>query len=203
VWFGSPGVLSLVNYSTLGQDDVAAALAGAGVSGASFTGVQTEITIYDPGKPSTTSQTLLDWSFSLVAPAAKLNSVVAQLVAVQTAMSKQKPPLSLSYFASTLQVSPQSTPVCLDNDLVADARGFAQMAAAAAGVSAGPIVSLVAGASSSTIPTAAFLLSSGSVIFDPYPGNVYPGNFIPLLRVAPYSPPIAPACSLSVQFQLN
>jgi uncharacterized protein YggE len=173
-------------------DDVTGALQAAGVSGASFSGVNTMSFSATNGTPT---RAYLQWTFTLAAPLPKLKDTIGLLSAAQQNMAKQGSGLSLSFQAQGLQVSPQlqQSQSCLQTDLMADARGQAQRVATAAGVSAGSIVSMSDGSSPAAgIPTAAF--RSGDFI-----GII--GASLGSFLFAP--PPPTYGCFLTVQFQLG
>jgi hypothetical protein len=168
---------------------VSSAIAAAGISGLTFSGVST-VTVYTP---LANGQSSLQWSFTLVAPLANLKDTFAQLTSAQQTVSKQNPSLSVSFSVGGLQVSPQAQPVCPQAGLVSDAASQAQKLAAAASLSAGPVLSLSTVGSPLTggfaaAPTAALGGRLGSVVFE---GSVGYANDPTTL------------CSLAVQFQLN
>jgi uncharacterized protein YggE len=174
-----------------GLNDVSGAIAAAGISAAVFSGVST-VTDYSS---SPQGQSLLQWSFTLTAPLTALAGTIGQLGMAEPAFSKQNPSLSISFLVEGLQVSPQSQPVCPQAGLISDATAQAQAVAAAAGLSAGSILSM------STLPV-------------PTAGSSAAGNFAAISQVgisAGYASFLvgsvesspAPACSLAVQFQLN
>jgi hypothetical protein len=192
-------VLNVTSAVTAGLDDVTAALQGAGITGASFTGVNTQ-TIYVQMGIQSQAQPVLAWSFSLTTPIAKLSAVLGQVVGAQQTIAKQNAGLGLSFFVAGTQVSSQ--PACPQADLLADARAAAQRVAAAAGVTAGSILSLseggtvgaVGGVSLGLVPTAAFRAGDFTTVsgfgFATYP-------YASFLLSTP-----AANCALTVQFQL-
>ena len=167
------------------------ALQAAGISGASFSSVNTVPYGTTNGTPT---QAFLQWLFTLAAPLAKLKDTLGLLSTGQQNMAKQGSGLSLSFLAEGLQVSPQlqQSQFCPEADLMADARSQAQKVATAAGVSAGSILSMSDGSSPAIgVPIAAFRSGDFTAITDPY------ASF--LLA----APPPAYGCSLTVQFQLG
>jgi hypothetical protein len=152
-------------------------LVAAGISGATFTGVDTYSTYDQFGTP----QPALEWSFSLISPLAKLTSVLAQMAAAQTSIAKQHPTWSFSIYLTGPIASPQILPACQNSALISDARSLAQTVAAAAGGAAGRILNLESSVSLGS--------SAGQ------PGLIYAA----LLTVPRLG---ASGCSLSVQFQL-
>jgi uncharacterized protein YggE len=176
---------------TSNLDDVTGALQAAGISGASFSSVNTQPYGTTNGTPT---QTFLQWTFTLAAPFAKLKDTLGLLSGAQQNMAKQGSGLSLSFFVQGLQVSPQlqQSQSCPEADLMSDARGQAQKVATAAGVSAGSILSMSDGSSPAAIgvPTAAFR-AGDFLIADPFTSFVFA------------APQPAYGCSLNVQFQLG
>jgi hypothetical protein len=172
-----------VNSSlTAGLADVSSAIAAAGISGLTFSGVST-VTVYTP---LANGQSSLQWSFTLVAPLANLKDTFAQLTSAQQTVSKQNPSLSVSFSVGGLQVSPQAQPVCPQSGLVSDASSEAQKLAMAAGLSAGPILSLSA------------VGSSIQGDFSAISGFGYASFLVAQIVSNPTT-----TCSLAVQFQLN
>ena len=170
--------LAVISGLAAGLDDINAALAGAGIAGANFTGVGTE------------TQPDLDWSFTLTTPLAKLPSTLTQLAAAQAAVPKQNAALSFSFYLENLGTSQQAQPACDEAGLVSDARLQAQTLAAAAGVGVGAILNMSDQPISSPVAVAAFRI----------------GDFVSvtgfLSGFAQATPTPASTCSLSVQFQL-
>ena len=176
---------------TSNLDDVTGALQAAGISGASFSSVNTVPYGTTNGTPT---QSFLQWTLTLAAPLAKLKDTLGLLSGAQQNIAKQGSGLLFSFFAQGLQVSPQlqQSQSCPEADLMADARGQAQKVAAAAGVSAGSVLSMSDGSSPAAIgvPTAAFRA----------------GDFLigyPYASFLLATPPPAYGCSLNVQFQLG
>lgn len=180
--------MDVISGQGAGLDDINAALAEAGITGASFTGVSTSFaTASSPC--SSCSQPGLDWSFTLTAPLAKLSSTLTQLVAAQQTVTQQNSSFRLSFYILGLQASQQSQPVCNEAGLVSDARSQAQTVATAAGVGLGAILNL------SDQPISFGLVPAYSA-----------GNFAisatGILSILQATVTQGPTCSLSVQFQL-
>lgn len=165
-------------------DDVASALASAGISGAIFSGVNT-FTNYNVGRGEQ-PQPALEWSFVLTRPLKSLPGALAQPSAAQQAFQR-KPGPTLSFSISGLQVSPQAQPACVEADLVSDAIAQAQKVAAAAGVSVGSITAISDSRSGSSV--------AYSAIFDP----AVPFGLATFLNPSPASA----TCSISVSFPLS
>jgi uncharacterized protein YggE len=188
--------LTVQSPTTAGLDDVTGALTAAGISGTSLTGVYTT-NIYSPAK---NPQTALVWSFTLTAPLAKLSSTLSQILSAQQSISGDNSGLTLTFYVEGMQVSPQlqQSQPCSQTALLADAQTQATQVAAAAGVSAGPILSMAeggggVGASLQIVPafrTGDFtsVVTSGSLV----------ASFLP---TTVYSAP-SPTCSLTVQLRL-
>jgi uncharacterized protein YggE len=131
----------------------------------------------------------------LTAPIGKLSAVLGQLAGAQQTIAKQNSGLGLGFFVAGPQVSSQ--PACPEADLLADARAAAQKVAAAAGVTAGSILSLSEGGTSAAIGTPIPVLRAGD--FTSVSGLGF--------ATAPYASFLlsspAPTCALIVQFQLQ
>lgn len=122
-----------------------AALAGTGITTSNFTSVYAQASragIFPP---------LLDWSFTLAVPLAKLKDTIASLTAVQQRITQNNAGLGMTFGLHGTQSSPQP---CSTADLLADARTQAQKIANAAGLSVGPVLVIsepgLAGAQTST-----------------------------------------------------
>lgn len=184
-------VLNVTSDVNAGVDDITAALQQAGISGVVFTGVYT--TSQYSGNPPA-QQSRLSWSFTLTAPLSKIKDTLSAILAAQQSLAKASPPLTLSSFGAQVQVSPDlaKSQSCPEADLIKDAQAQAQKVAAAAGVSAGPILGLTGG---TTGLAAAARLGSFSIIngldFSTVSLGVFPG-FAP-----------AATCSVSVSFLLQ
>jgi hypothetical protein len=178
-----------------GLDDISGAIAAAGISGAAFSGVGT----FTDYSSSPQGQSILQWNFTLTAPLAALSGTLAQLGMAQQTISKQNPALSVaSFLVEGLQVSPQSQPVCPQAGLISDATAQAQAVATAAGLSAGPILSM----STVAVPTAGFVAAGD---FSAGSGVAISAGFgyASFLLGSVVSSNSTTACSLAVQFQLN
>ena len=173
--------LGVTSGPTAGLDDITGALTGAGISGTSLTGVHTT-TIY-PSSASPTPQAALVWSFTLTAPLAKLSSTLSQIISAQQTISGNNSGLTLTFYVEGMQVSQQlQLQPCSQAALLADAQTQAKQVASAAGISAGPILSMIEG--------------SGGV--GSLPGQASIGLAISSIW---YTTPQT-TCSLTVQFQL-
>jgi uncharacterized protein YggE len=179
-------------------DDVAGALQAAGISGASFAGVNTVSFSATNGTPT---RAYLQWTFTLAAPIARLKDTTGLLSAAQQNMAKQGPGFSLSFLAQGLQVSPQlqQSQSCPEADLMADTRSQAQKVATAAGVSAGSILSV----SEPSSPAATAPIPA-PIVFVNNPVS-RSGDFTGITTASFLFAPPRPAysCSLTVQFQLG
>ena len=155
----------------------------------SFTGVYST-NVYVPTK---NPQTALVWSFTLTAPLAKLSATLAQIRSAQQSISANNSGLTLTLYVAGTQVSPQlqQSQPCSQSALLADAQAQAKQVAAAAGVSAGPILSLAEGGG----PLGASLQVASAQLVA---GDFFAG--VPSISAVLTTP--APTCSLTVQFQL-
>jgi uncharacterized protein YggE len=179
--------INLTSGLTVGLDDVTAALTGAGITGATFTGVG-NTTIYVTNGNQTQPQSALVWQFTLTAPLAKLKDSLAPLPGAQQTIAKQNSGLTLSFFIEGTQLSAQAQQAqpCSQSDLMSDARTQAQKVAVAAGVVAGPILSISDTGVQGIALASRFAFGISGIFYAP----------------AIVSTPSA-TCSLTVQFQLQ
>jgi len=180
--------LNVTSGTTAGLDDITSALTGAGIAGTIFTRVYTT-TFYPYG--SQTPQAALVWSFTLTAPLAKLSSTLSQVLSAQQTISGNNSGLTLTFNVAGMQVSQhlQQSQPCSQAALLADAQAQAKQVAAAAGVSAGPILSMGEGGSAVLPLQVAPGLAAVAI-----PANLN-GSFI-------FPTVFNLTCSLTVQFQL-
>jgi uncharacterized protein YggE len=202
--------LNVQSGTTAGLDDVTGALTGAGIAGATFTGVYTTTYFIATGVSSSqTPQPELVWSFTLTAPLAKLSATLTQILFAQQAISAKNSGLSLTFYVESTQVSPQlqQSQTCPQAALLADAQAQAKQVAAAAGVSAGPILSMAEG---SSIAPASLQFAQVPLQFAQVPpvsllnfnGVINSGlGYASFVTSTAYAAP-PPTCSLTVQFQL-
>jgi len=190
--------INVQSPATAGLDDITGALTGAGVAGASFTGVTTFYTSTGIQPPNEE----LVWSFRLTAALYKLSATLSQLVSVQKTISGNNSGITLTFYVEGLQFSPQlqQSQPCSQPALLADAQAQAKQVAAAAGVSAGAILSMseggVAIGASLQVAPAAFLAGNFATGVITSGGVGYPAFVSNVLTTPP------PTCSLTVQFQL-
>jgi uncharacterized protein YggE len=167
-------------------DDVVAALQGAGITAANFSGVSTlqQGTIIAGGFATSTSPTL-QWVFALPVPLTKTKDTVASLTTLQQNIAKANNGLTLSFNIAGTQVSSQlaQSQTCSLSGLIADATAQAQSLAAAGGLYLGAIVAI----SGST----ANVVSSTPPIYISSPGYV---STVSSSFVAP------PPCAITVKF---
>jgi hypothetical protein len=144
-----------------------------------------------------TQQNQLVWSFTLTAPLAKLSATLTQILSAQQTISGNNSGLTLTFYVQGMQISPQlqQSQPCRQSDLLADAQAQAKQVAAAAGVSAGAILSMAAG-------------SSGVLLLQLSPAaQLVSGDFTTVITNSfTYANTVvttpSPTCSLTVQFQL-
>jgi hypothetical protein len=174
--------LNVTSGATAGLDDLTSALTGAGISGATFTGVYTA-NIY----PSTN---FLIWSFTLTAPLAKLSSILSQVLSAHQTISANNSGLTLTFYVEGMQVSQQlrQSQPCSQASLLVDAQAQAKQVAAVAGVSAGPILSMAEGGGA-VLAQGAPALAAVAI-----PANLGGAFIFPTVFNF--------TCSLTVQFQL-
>jgi uncharacterized protein YggE len=185
-------LLSLQSGTDAALDDITTRLTAAGISGESFTGVNTS-SFYSTQLQA--PETALTWAFTLTTPLSKISPTVTQLVSAQKAVKDSS--MMLNFYVGGLQVSQQleQSQPCKQGDLLLDAQAQAKQVAAAAGVSAGSILSIAEGGS--VAPASLQFAAVPAVSFTGViAGGVGYPSFNTLLS---YPPPI---CSLTVQFQL-
>ena len=180
--------ITVTSMTSLGLDQVSAALAAAGITGTTFIGIGSGVNqIFDPAI-SQTVQPTFQWSFALTTPLTGLPQALAHIGTAQQNISKQNPGLTLSFSIQAVQASSQSQPPCNQAGLVADARLGAQTLAALAGVSVGPILNL----SDQAAPSATSVFISGDFAI----------SAVGSLGLSGFGSVPSPTCSVSVQFQL-
>ena len=184
--------LRVTSSTTAGLDDITGALTGAGITGANFAGVYTS-TIYTTSGGLPTPQNQFFWSFTLTTPLSKLSATLTQVISAQQTISANKSGLTLTFYVEGIQVSPQlqQSQPCSQAALLADAQAQAKQVSAAAGVSAGPILSLAEGGGALG---ASLQVASAQLVA----GDFFAG--VPSISTVLTTPP--PTCSLTVQFQL-
>lgn len=169
-------VLSVNSPVAATLEQVAGALSGLGITSANVSGVDSS------------NATTLQWNFTLASPLANLTATIASLTKLEQTIAQNGSGLTLTFYIGGTQVSQRlrQSQTCSNADLISDATAQAQKLAAAAGMTAGPIVKLSNTAQPENSTSAGFL-----------------GVFlVPAEYIVPnsYSPPVT--CSLSVQFQL-
>jgi hypothetical protein len=117
-----------------GLDDILAAVRGAGLTQANFTGLR-----YSNNSSTGTDDTQVEWSFSLTVPLTQMKATIGLFTAVQTSLGKDAK-YSLSFGVSSIASSTQQT--CPMPDMIADARTSASKLASAAGLTAGTILAM-------------------------------------------------------------
>jgi hypothetical protein len=170
-------------------DDVVAALQGSGITAANFAGVSTAPISFvgltpTPQPPTVTP--MLQWTFALPVPLAKIKDTVASLSALQKSIAQQNNGLTLSFNVQGTQVSAQllQSHVCPTSDLLTDARAQAQKLADAAGVSLGAVLAM---SSATSVPSGV-----GSVV-----PVISALNFVSTASTA-----FPSVCSMTVKFAL-
>ncbi|MBV9744390.1 MAG: SIMPL domain-containing protein [Acidobacteriia bacterium] len=166
-------------------DTITGALSTAGITGFTFDGVNT----YSVTQPSGTQQATLRWTFAETIAFTNLKTTLSQLSAAAKNFGGQNSGLGLAFQAGGVSIS--QTPACPEAGLIADAKAQAQKVAAAAGVTAGPVISLnMANAGGSYSPAYGESFSFISGVFTT--GLIFP---------APISIS-TPSCTLTARFQL-
>jgi hypothetical protein len=129
--------MTVTSGVTAGPDDVSGALAAGGISGVSLSGVNSTMS-YVRGTPTPT----LQWNFTLLTPFTKLKSTLAQLITLQKNFTTGTSGLSMNLFLQGPYGLGQSQPACDSVSLLSDARAQARTVAAAAGLTAGNVLTL-------------------------------------------------------------
>jgi hypothetical protein len=170
-------------------DDVVAALQGSGITAANFSEVTTAavVAVIPPMLPPTTGVPLLQWTFALPVPLAKIKDTIATLTALQKSIGQQNIGLTLSFNVQGTRVSTQlqQSQTCPTADLLADAQAQGQKLASAAGLSLGAILAMSSGAS---VPSSV--------------GNVAPVITTGAFVSSVLSPIFPSTCSMTVKFAL-
>ena len=167
-------------------DDVVTALQGSGITAANLSAVSTApayVLVGTGGPQPPTVTPMLQWTFALPAPLAKIKDTIATLTGLQQRIAQQTNGLTLSFSVQGTQVSAQlqQSQVCPTSDLLADATAQAQKLAGAAGLSLGGVLSMSGGAS--------------------VPSNV--GSAVAIVGALIFTPPVLPSvCSMTVKFAL-
>ncbi len=134
-----------------GLDDVVAALQGSGITAANLSGIfslNPYTTGTGPAVPT------LQWTFSLLVPLANTKATVASLTTLEQSIAKLNNGLTLAFTITGTQISQQSaqSQPCSLTGLIASATTQAQnLAAAAGGITLGPIIALSGTTSSCAI----------------------------------------------------
>jgi len=160
--------------------DISAALTDAGVTGATFAGISQL-----PLQAAPVDLMDLTWKFTETVPLANLKDTFAQLTTAARTISEGNSGLRLTFGAAGLSFS--QLPVCPQAELLSEAKSQAQNVATAAGVNAGPVLSLSAPALA-TAPAFVAAIFGAVTIYDPLS--------------APSMPLQTPTCSLTAQFQM-
>jgi uncharacterized protein YggE len=132
--------LNVTSGTTAGLDDITGVLRRAGISGEAFTGVSSDTVYNNYG-----TQTVLYWSFTQTEPLAQLAATLTKLsAAMQAVWVWKNPGVTFTFSVEGTQASPQlqQSQLCSQAALLADAQAQAKQVASAAGVSAGPILSM-------------------------------------------------------------
>lgn len=166
-------------------DDVVAVLQGSGITAANFSSISTPPPLVLTGNPipAPAVMPMLQWTFALSVPLAKIQDTIATLSALQKSIAQQNKGLTLSFSVQGTQVSAQlqQSQVCPIPDLLADAQAQAQKLAAAAGLSLGAVLAMSSGVSVPSSVSSSFSLTGL------------------LLTPAPVLPSV---CSMTVKFAL-
>jgi len=183
--------VTVASAATATLDDVVAALNGSGITAANLTSTSYVQVV---GTPPLTSQ----WYFTIAVPIAQVNALIATLGKIQQRLAVPGTAMAVSYYLQGLQVSAQlqAANPCAFTSLVSDAQRQAQTLAAAAGVSVGPIVAISDGSGTGSA-VAVLAVRQGDF------SSLLGGAIVTAgLAYQWYAPATAPACTMTVQFQL-
>jgi len=183
-----------------GLDEIVGALQGSGTTAANLVSLYAAAAFVLPGAPPPPK---LEWIFSLSVPLEQMKATIATLTNLQQTIARNNTGLSLAFSVQGSRVSPdgQSPDQCQPKDLISDAQAQAQKLAAAAGLTAGPIVAI-------SDESLRISLLSPSVV--PYVSQRIPyasqrsGAFSSLLGPINFGPAISTpfTCAIIVKFQL-
>jgi uncharacterized protein YggE len=135
---------------TASLDDVLAAVKGAGITSANFSGVNSagsgQISVGTGNFPAPTEQ----WAFGLPVPFAQMKATVTALTGLQQSIMQANSGFTLSFSVQGAQVSTSllQSQTCNIAGLIAEATGQAQKLASAAGLNLGSILALSSNTSS-------------------------------------------------------
>lgn len=187
-------ILNIISDPTLGLDDVTNALAAAGITGTTFSGLNTTSAVTGGTPPQT--HEMWDWSFTLYTALANLKGALSPIVTAQQTIPKNHSGLSLTFgVQGPVVAAAQPSQSCPVADLLADAQAQAQNVATAAGASVGPIATIAGG---NAVP--AGIGTSGILVPAQAQTGIVSAIGVSSFLLGPFTPP--PACSLTVQFQL-
>jgi hypothetical protein len=125
---------------TSSLDDAVNALSGSAITLANFGGVYTTNVYLDDGS----NQTVLAWTFSLLAPLSDMKSAQALLSSVAASLAKKNNGISINFGVQGTQVSAQlqQSQTCSVADLISSARSQAQTLANTASMTLGSILAM-------------------------------------------------------------
>ncbi len=133
---------------SVGLTEVLAAVQSLGVTAANFASVNTNQAsiILNPLPPNQLPVlgTVIEWSFNLTVPVAKVKETVTALTNTQKSIGQNNSGLTLSFRVQTTQLSAQAlqSQPCSVPDLLTDARAQAQKLADAAGLNLGAVLAV-------------------------------------------------------------
>ena len=137
---------------TASLDDVLAAVKGAGITSANFSGVNSSAAAQLCSAACTGSQQTPpdQWAFGLPVPFAQMKATVTALTSLQQSILQANSAFTLSFSVQSAQVSTSllQSQTCNIAGLIVDATAQAQKLAAAAGLSLGSILAMSSNTSS-------------------------------------------------------
>jgi hypothetical protein len=158
---------------TASLDDVLAAVKGAGITSANFSGVYSSATAQSGTGTGNGQPPAEQWAFGLAVPFAQMKATVTALTSLQQSITQASSGFTLSFSVQSAQVSTSllQSQSCNIPGLIADATAQAQKLAAAAGLNLGSILAMSSNTSSpvanNSVPVANIGLISSGILTTP------------------------------------
>ena len=158
---------------TASLDDVLAAVKGAGITSANFSGVNSSAAAQLCSGTGTQQPPAEQWAFGLAVPFAQMKATVTSLTSLQQSIVQANSGFTLSFSVQNAQVSTSllQSQSCNITGLIADATAQAQKLAAAAGLSLGSILAMSSNTSSpvanNSVPVATIGSFSSGILTTP------------------------------------
>src|ERR1039457_2152441 len=158
---------------TASLDDVLAAVKGAGITSANFSGVYSSATAQSGTGTGNGQPPAEQWAFGLAVPFAQMKATVTTLTSLQQSTMQANSGFTLSFSVQSAQVSTSllQSQSCNIPGLIAEATAQAQKLAAAAGLNLGSILAMSSNTSSAvannSVPVATIGLISSGILTTP------------------------------------